>query len=166
MKMSWLGKYIVASVLLAFMITSAQAAQQPTAKDTSESFQVKFNDGYLSVNAREAPLVKIFDEIRKQAKIAVDGSIAPEEKITIQFEHVAFEEALKRLAKNIGIIYTQDPKDKSPRIARIVVLPERQTVARGRIETPLNRQRPASLPRPEPFKFEFDPTKSVEKKPQ
>ena len=88
--MSWPGKYMFASALLASMITSAQAAQEPTAKDTSESFQVKFSNGYLSVNAREAPLVKIFDEIRKQAKIAVDGSIGPEEKITIQFERVAW----------------------------------------------------------------------------
>ena len=162
--MSWPGKYMFASILLAFMITSAQAAQEPTAKDTSESFQVKVSDGYLSVNAREAPLVKIFDEIRKQAKIAVDGSIAPEEKITIQFERVALEEGLKRLAKNISVIYTQGPKDKSPRIARIVVLPEGQKVAAERIEAPTKSSKASEPPRPEPFKFEFDPTKSVEKK--
>ena len=163
--MSWPGKYMFASVLLASMITSAQAAQEPTAKDTSESFQVKVSDGYLSVNAREAPLVKIFEEIRKQAKIAVDGSMKPEEKITIQFEHVALEEGLKRLAKNISVIYTQGPKDKSPRIARIVVLPEGQRVAAERIE-PTKSSKASEAPRPEPFKFEFDPTKSVEKKPR
>ena len=98
----------------------------------------------------------------------MDGSIAPEEKITIQFERVALEEGLKRLAKNISIIYTQDPKDKSPRIARIVVLPEKQTVAApARVEAPTKSSKTSEPPpQPEPFKFEFDPTKSVEKKPQ
>jgi len=163
--MSWLGKHMFASILLAFMITLAQAAQQSTPKDTSESFQVKFSDGYLSVNAREASLVKIFDEIRKQAKFAVDGSIGPEEKITIQFEHVALEEGLKRLAKNISVIYTQGSKDISPRISRIVVLPDGQRVVAERTEA-TKSSKASEPPRPEPFKFEFDPTKSVEKKPR
>jgi hypothetical protein len=164
--MSWLGKYMLASMLLAFMTTSAQAAQQPTPKDPGESFQVKFNEGYLSVNAYQAPLAKIFDEIRKQAGIAVDGSIGPEEKITIQFERVVLEEGLKRLAKNISIVYTQGPKDKSPRIARIIVLPEGQRAPPARVEAPTKSSKTSEpSPQPEPFKFEFDPTKSVEKKP-
>jgi hypothetical protein len=155
-----------ASMLLAFMMTLAQAAQQSTPKDTAGSFQVKFNEGYLSVNAYEAPLAKVFDEIRKQTGIAVDGSIGPEERITIQFERVAFEEGLNRLAKNISIVYMQGPKDKSPRIARIVVLPEKEKAAPpARVEAPTKSSKASEpLPQPEPFKFEFDPTKSVEKK--
>jgi hypothetical protein len=152
-----------------FVITLAQAAQQPTVKNPVESFQVKFNEGYLSVNAYYAPLVKIFDEIRKQAKITVDGSIAPEEKITIQFERVALEEGLKRLAKNISIIYAQGPKDKTPRIVKIVILPEKQKAAApsARVEAPTKSSKTGEpSPQPEPFKFEFDPTKSVEKKPR
>jgi hypothetical protein len=163
--MSWLGKYMFASMLLAFMMTSAQAAQQATPKDPGESFQVRFNDGYLTVKAREAPLVKVFDEIRKQAGIAVDGSIGPEERITIQFERVALEEGLKRLAKNISIVYMQGPKDKSPRIERIVVLPEKEKAAPpAGVEAPTKSSKTSEpTPQPEPFKFEFDPTKSVEK---
>ena len=105
--MSWSGKPVLASLFLVFALTSAQAAQQPTAKDPAGSFQVKFNDGYLSVDAHEAPLVKIFDEIRKQARVVIDGSIRPEEKITIQFQRVALDEAVKRLAKNIMVFYTK-----------------------------------------------------------
>ena len=92
----------------------------------------------------------------------------PEEKITIQFERVALEEGLKRLAKNISIIYAKDPKDKSSRVTRVVILPEQQTVAPpAQVEAPtksLKASKPS--PQPEPFKFEFDPTKSAEKKPQ
>ena len=164
--MSWSGKLVLASLFLVFALTSAQAAQPPTAKDPAGSFQVKFNEGYLSVDAREAPLVKIFDEISKQARITVEGSVAPEEKITIQFERVALEEALKRLAKNISIIYTQGTKDESPRIAKIVVLPEGQRVKTEQAESAKSSKTSEPSPRPEPFKFEFDPAKSAEKKPR
>jgi hypothetical protein len=164
--MSWLGKDMLASIFLALMTTLAQAAQRPTVKDPGESFQVKFNEGYLSVNAYHAPLVKIFDEIGKQAGIAVDGSIGPEETITIQFERVVLEEGLKRLAKNISIVYTQTPKDKTPRIVKIVILPEKQKPPPARVEAPTKPSKTGEpSPQPEPFKFEFDPTKSVEKKP-
>jgi hypothetical protein len=164
--MRWLGKYMFSSVSVVFVITLAQAAQQPTMKNPVESFQVKFNEGYLSVNAYYAPLVKIFDEIRKQTGIAVDGSIGPEERITIQFERVDLEEGLKRLAKNISIVYTQTPKDKTPRIVKIVILPEKQKPPPARVEAPTKSSKTGEpSPQPEPFKFEFDPTKSVEKKP-
>jgi hypothetical protein len=164
--MSWVGKYMLVNTL-ALMTTLAQAAQQPNPKDLGQSFQVKVNEGYLSVNAYHAPLVKIFDEIGKQAGIAVDGSIAPEETITIQFERVVLEEGLKRLAKNISIVYTQSPKDKTPRIVKIVVLPEkRKAPPPARVEAPTKSSKTGEpSPRPEPFKFEFDPTKSAEKKP-
>jgi hypothetical protein len=166
--MSWLGKFMLASTFLALITTLAQAAQQPTVKDPGESFQVKFSEGYLSVSAYHAPLVKIFEEIRKQAGIAVDGSIGPEETITIQFERVVLEEALKRLAKNISIVYTQSPKDKTPRIVKIVVLPEKQKAPPpARVEAPTKSSKTSEpSAQPEPFKFEFDPTKSVEKKPR
>jgi hypothetical protein len=163
--MNWLGKDMLASTFLALMTTLALAAQQPVT-DLGDSFQVKFSEGYLSVNAYYDPLVKIFDEIRKQIGIAVDGSIGPEERITIQFERVVLEEGLKRLAKNISFVYTQTPKDKTPRIVKIVILPENQKPPPARVDAPTKSSKTGEpSPQPEPFKLEFDPTKSVEKKP-
>jgi hypothetical protein len=165
--MSWLKQYMLASLSLALMTTLAHTAQQPAVRDSVESFKVKVNEGYLSVNAYHAPLAKVLNEIGKQAGIAVDGNIGPEETITIQFDEVALEEGLKRLAKNISIIYTKNPKGKTPRIARIVVLPERQKTPPVRVEAPTKSSRTGEPPpQPEPFKFEFDPTKAAEKKTQ
>lgn len=164
--MSWLRMYIWASLFLSFTPVLAQAAQQPSAKNPAGGFQLKLSNGYLSVDAKEAPLANILDEVRKQAGFKIEGSIAPEEKITIQFEHVALAEALKRMAKNISIVYTQDPKDKSPRIAKIVLLPGGHKVAAERIESTKSSQTSKTPPPPEPFKFEFDPAKGAEKKPR
>jgi hypothetical protein len=152
---------------LASLLGLTQAAEQPgAAKIQAGNFQLKFSKGHLSVEANQAPLAKIFEEIAKQAKITVDSDIGPEEKVTIQLDHVALEDAIKQLAKNVTIFYAEDPKRKTPRIARLVVLPEGNKQApqferaKG-LSKPVKANEPA--PQPEPFKFEFDPTKFVEK---
>jgi hypothetical protein len=154
-------------MLLVLTVTSAQAAEKsaPARPQAPGTFQVKASKGYLSVDAREAPLTKIFEEIGKQAGIVVESGIGPEQKITIQFDRVPLEDAIKKLSKNVSIFYTQDPKDNRPRIVRVAVLPEGKQLA-----PPLSRPAaPAQAsktkepaPKPEPFKFEFDPGKSAE----
>ena len=85
---------------------------------------MKVSQGYLSLEATEAPLVQIFQEIGKQAKITFDSNIGPEEKVTIHLDRVPLEDGIKQLAKNVTVFYTENPKDKSRRISRVVVLSE------------------------------------------
>jgi hypothetical protein len=157
---------VVLSLLSLVFVGVLEAQQVGTAKTQSGSFQVKFSKGHLSVEANQAPLVKIFEEIGKQARIVVDSSIGPEEKITIQLDHVALEDAIKQLAKNVTIFYAEDSKAKTLRIARLVVLPEGNQQApqferAKELSKPVKANEPA--PKPEPFRFEFDPSKSVGK---
>jgi hypothetical protein len=44
-------------------------------------------------------------------------------------------------------------------------LPEKQKTPPVRVEAPTKSSKAGGAPQPEPFKFEFDPTKSAEKKP-
>ena len=67
--MSWLRMSIWASLFFSFTAVLAQTAQQPSAKSPAGVFQVKLSNGYLSVDAKEAPLANILDEVRKQAMI-------------------------------------------------------------------------------------------------
>ena len=133
------------------------------------TFQVKVNEGYLSLDATEASLVQIFQEIGKQAKITFDSNIGPEEKVTIRLERVPLEDGIRQLAKNVSIFYTENPKDKTRRISRIVVVSEGKESVPVQTKTspqPENVKEPAPqtatkkpAPQPEPFKFEFDPRK-------
>ena len=136
------------------------------------TFEVKVSQGYLSLEATEAPLVQIFQEIGKQGKITFDSNIGPEEKVTIHLERVRLEEGIKQLAKNVTVFYTENPNDKSRRISRVVVLSEGSGVS-GQAKAPSQLEKvkePApqaatkkSAPQPEPFKFEFDPRRFAEK---
>lgn len=163
--MSQLGKFILASIFLAGILDLAQAAEQPgTAKtQLAGTFQVKVSKDYLSLDANEAPLVRIFEEIGKQARITFDSNIGPEEKITLRLDRVPLEEGIKQLAKNVTVFYAQDPNDKTPRITKVVVLSDGKS-APGQAKAspqPVKAKEPA--PKSEPFKFQFDPAKSAEK---
>lgn len=168
-----LGRFM--AVFLACLVTTGRAAEQHrTAKSQPPgTFQVKVSKDKLSLDASQAPLVAIFQEIGKQAKISFDSNIGPEEKITIRLDQVPLEEGIKQLAKNATVFYAENPKDKTRRITRVVVLAEESGVS-GQTEAPsppekvketapqaTTTKKPA--PQPEPFKFEFDPAKSAEK---
>jgi hypothetical protein len=161
-------------VLLLLVFSTVEAQKVGIAKTQSEKFQVKVSDGFLFLEANEAPLVQIFGEIGKQAKIAVDTSIGSEEKITIRLDRVPLEDGIRQLAKNVSVFYAQDPRSNTRRIARVVVLSEAGGLT-GQTKAPSKPEKvnePAAKPekvtkpqqQPEPFKFEFDPRKAAEKK--
>ena len=163
-------------VFLACLVTTGQAAEQSRTVKTQTlgTFQLNVSQGYLSLEANQAPLVQIFQEIGKQAKIIFDSNIGPEEKITIRLERVPLEDGIRQLAKNVTVFYAENPKDTSRQITRVVVLSEQKETGPGQPKVssqPEKVKEPAPeaakinkpAPQPEPFKFEFDPVKSAEK---
>ena len=164
--MNRLGKYMVASMFLAWIGTMGQSAEksQKTRAIAPGTFQIQLSRDRFSLDANQAPLVQIFQEIGKQAKITFDSNIGPEEKITIQLDRVPLEEGIKQLAKNVTVFYTENSSDKTRRIERVVVLSEGKEGAPMQTKAsaePVKVNKPA--PQPEPFGFEFDPAKSIEK---
>ena len=168
---------LVLSALLVSVIATAPAAEKTGPSKTPQSvFQVKVSNGNLSLEAKDAPLAKVFEEIGKQAGIMVEGNIGPTETVTMRFEKVPLEEGIKRLSNNVTILYGAKPNEKGHRITKIVVLSEDKRKATRSEETKAPTEKPtqkaavekaskASAPTqpPEPFKFEFDPTKSLSK---
>lgn len=161
---------VLSSVSIFVGATLAQSAQTTLAPDPiSGTFQVQISQGYLSLEATEAPLGKIFQEIGKQAKISFDTNLAPEEKVTIRLERVPLEDGIRQLAKNVSVFYTENPKDRTRRISRVVVVSEGKESVPVQTKTspqPEKVKEPAPkaatkkpAPQPEPFKFEFDPAK-------
>lgn len=163
------------SVFFACLVTMGQAAEQsrPVKSQPLGTFQVKVSKDNLYLEANQAPLMAIFQEIGKQTKIAFDSNIGPEEKITIHLDQVPLEEGIKQLAKNATLFYAENPKDKTRRITRVVVLSEGSGISGQTKGSPqaekVKEAAPQATtikkptPQPEPFKFEFDPAKSVEK---
>ncbi|MCM3905784.1 MAG: hypothetical protein ND866_29175 [Pyrinomonadaceae bacterium] len=160
------GSYILACMFLASTIGIAQAAEKSgAAKIQPGTFQVTISKGLVSLEANEAPLAKVFEEIGKRAGIAVAGNIGPAETVTMRLDKVPLEEGIRRLSNNVTILYGEKPNDKGHRITKIVVLSEDKRKAMRPQEVKAVKPSKASEPepRPEPFRFEFDPTKSTKK---
>jgi hypothetical protein len=147
--------------LLLLVFSAVEAQKVGIAKTQSGKFQVKVTNGYLSLEATEAPLGQLFEEIGKQARITIESNIAPEEKITIRLDRVPIEAGIRQLAKNVTVFYGEDPNNKTPRIARVAVLSDRKEGVSGR--TQASSAEVNEPPQSEPFKFEFDPGKFAEK---
>ena len=118
--------------------------------------------------------MQIFQEIGKQAKITFDTT--SDRKKRLRFIWIVFplKTELSNSPRTSSVFYAQDPKDKSRRIEKVVVLSDGKESARAQTKTSTQPERvrePAPqtakinkpLPQPEPFKFEFDPGKFTEK---
>ena len=173
--MSPLAKVLLSIIFLALLAGISPAAEQSKRIETppTGTFQVNVSDGYLSLKADEAPLAQIFREIGRKARITIDSNIGPEEKITTRLERIPLEDGIKQLAKNVSVFYAQDATTNTRRIARVVVLSEAKGLT-GQTKVssqPEKVDEPAAKaakfdkpqPPPEPFKFQFDPTKPAEK---
>jgi hypothetical protein len=101
------------------------------------------------------------------------------------FEQLSLEEAIKRFRKYAHIVYhsRRDSDTTSGQITKILVFPQRAGTTAYRVpageadvrtgEGPLTPQRRTrqepiqqEAPRPQPFKFEFDPSQVVEERKQ
>lgn len=156
------GLFLVCASLLFAGATPGQ--QSGAVKSKPGAFQVKVNKGLVALDADDAPVAKIFEEIGKQAGIVVESGIGPEERVTLKFDETPLEDAIKKLSKNVTFFYAQDANNKNPRITKVVVLAEGKQSAPGlkRPEAPPQSKK-AEGPPPEPFKFEFDPSKFTDK---
>jgi type II secretory pathway component GspD/PulD (secretin) len=173
--MSPLAKLLLAIAFFPTFTGISPAAEQPKKTETRPTgiFQVNVTGDHLSLNADDAPVAQIFREIAVQTGITIDSNIGPEEKITARLDRVPLEDGIRQIAKNVSVIYAQDAKTNTRRIAKVVVLSEAKGPA-GQTKTSPQPERvnaPAAKPakgdkpqQPEPFKFQFDPTKSAEKK--
>lgn len=91
----------------------------PVAAEGSYVFTVEH--GRLSLQAQEASLQNILEEIGQKMRIEVVGEITPQEIITAEFHNLPLEQALHRLSPNYG--YQMGSESGDTTITKIFVLP-------------------------------------------
>jgi hypothetical protein len=172
--MSPLAKLLLPITFLTSLTGNASAAE-PSKKTENRPmgiFQVSISDGNLFLAADDASVAQILREISRQAGIVIDSNIGPAERITTRLERVPLEDGIRQLAKNVSVFYAQDPKTHVRRIARVVVLSEvkappvqpKAGPQPEKVSEPVRQPVKGDRPQPsEPFKFQFDPSKSGEK---
>jgi len=159
---------------------------EPSTQGASTSignFVLTVEANRLSLDAQDASLRAILEEIGRKMHLEVLGEIPAQETITAAFHNLPLEQALHQLSSNFG--YQMKSEKGGQEISKIFVLPK-GTGTNTRLTTEEVEPRkeiviPHSEPilqaesakdeetdkekptRPEPFKFQFDPSAMLDK---
>jgi type II secretory pathway component GspD/PulD (secretin) len=168
--------FVVSILLISLLITpnslfggEADKKYEVKAESTAD-FVLTIKDSLISLTAKDASLKEITEEIGSRMKIKVVADISEEEKITIRFDKLSLEDAIKRLRTSYAYVWNSEKEEG--KITKIVLLPEGKGTAVSTIKEEKKLVKSESrekkeaakekLPRTEPFKFEFDPSEFVQ----
>ena len=165
-------KYLSIIILINFMIPgvlygSELNKNEEKKKAQDAKYELVIRDNLISLSAEDASLKKILEDIGQKMNLQIFARIPTEDKITVRFANLPLEEALKKFKTNY--VYISDSKEKQGNITHVVVVPEGQEAQLylkdvKKVE-PKDKKETAEdkTSKPEPFKFEFDPSKVIEK---
>lgn len=173
-------------LLVSLLITpnntfGGEGERKPEGKPAGKAdFVLTVKDNLISLRAKDASLKEVLEEIGRKMKIDVLASIPENQKITAEFEKLSVEEAVNRLTTNYSFV--MDSTKGERRITKVVILHQgretalsRPTAQESAIKKEEKAVKPETIivreeafrkesPPPEPFKFEFDPSKYGEKR--
>jgi hypothetical protein len=164
---------VLASLLLCLFVAPAplfgeDARESPgdSAAPAAGEFVVAIHDDRISLNANAAPLAPLLAEIGRRLNIEVAAPIPIEETVTLVFDRLSLEEALKRFSPYVDVVYVKSEETGPGQIVKLTMIPKQEPPGHSTSSEkgwelpkgPVNR-----VPQPEPFRFEFDPSSSVKR---
>ncbi len=152
---------VISSLLL---VGNADGNTENDESKKSAYFTLTVKEDLISLDAKDASLKEIIEEIGHRMKIEVDANISKDEKVTQKFEKLPLADALKKLSSNYGYIVNTEKNEK--KVVKIFVLlkgkpaPDVKPLKpETKIEDPIEEEKPE----PKHFKFEFDPSEYLNK---
>jgi len=173
---------LIIFLLIAITVPDIEAKQKTSGKSVPKTeFDRTVKGGLITLKARDASLKEILEEIGRIMEIDVIATIPVDEKITLEFDMLSFEDALKRFKTNYAFV-TDLGKDKG-KITKVLVVPAGKVSTQYPSPAALSEVKASRNPekdegsiskenqdqmtsKPEPFKFEFDPSQFMKDKKQ
>ena len=174
-------------LLLQGHLLASEAPKKTNTKPAGKAdYLLTIENELISLNAKDASIKQIVEEMGRELNIEVDVLISQEDSITVEFHALPLEDALKRVSYNYYLHFSEAGNGKD-KISKIVLLPEGDgkgqsvmpyTVVGADVRVVGNHKAPGKTAReqvteashekaseesrekgarPEPFKFEFNP---------
>ncbi len=159
-----------------FLLASNADTKVDGNTEGKSGFDLTIEESLISLSANDVSLKEIIEELAHRMEIDVIGNIPEEEKISIEVDKLSLKELLEELSANYG--YLVDSENEEKRITKIIVLPKGKETSPSSLKTKqaaiqetkisetqdakeseINERESKETKRPEPFKFEFDPSK-------
>ena len=143
-------------LMIPTILFGGEADKKPERNSESQAdYILMVKEGLISLKAKDASFKEILEEIGRRMKIEVVANIPEEEKITIEFDMIYLEDAIKRFRTSYAYI-TKSEKEKG-KITKIVVVPK--GLGKG-LSTKFKLKYD---PQPSIQEFEYDPQPSIQK---
>jgi len=150
------------------LLLSAAEKNSTAAGETKQGtdFILTRHGDRFSLRAQQASLREIVETLGSMLAIDVVARIPWDIQITLEFAELSLEDALQRFRTFANFAYIKDTSRPASKITRIMVIPiqGRERVAQPTVRRGGGPTSPASA-QPAPFKFEFDPSKRLERQP-
>ena len=174
----WGSIFLLPLLIIPVTLFGGESAKKFEVETGSKTdFVLTIKNSLISLTAKDASLKEITEEIGRRMKIEVVADISEEEKITTKFDKLSLEDAIKRLRTSYAYVWNSEKEEG--KITKIVLLPEgkgtvlsRPTAKESEVKGKRQLVKSESSagkkiaseksPRPEPFKFEFDPSEFME----
>ena len=159
-------------LILTFMLPDFSYAQGTTMVSADKAvdgagYKIFIKNSQISLSAEDASIKSIMEDIGHEMNIAIDARIPKDEKISINVKNQPLEEILKLFDVNYALV--TDSGQKGGSIKRIIIVPEGEqaqiamTASDNSDRQNKKRPDPEVKSKNEPFKFEFDPSKVIDK---
>jgi type II secretory pathway component GspD/PulD (secretin) len=118
MKKDFVARTSLTSVLSAMILMVAVSSVYPLERGLNDS-EIIIGSGLISANLRDAPISNVLEAIEQQAKIqfSMDENLSGE-KITVSFQEIPVEHALKRILNSLNYSLIYDQNNEPPRRKR------------------------------------------------
>jgi hypothetical protein len=139
----------------------ASEAQSEASADLKKTpdYSLNIKNNRISLKAKNASVKDIIDQIGKELKIKTDTRIARSAKITVEFNNLTLERALKEISEDYAFFTNKQGK----KIEKIVIYPKGEEAPRIEVtpqpeDQQVTQNQSQEKNEPKPFMFEFDPS--------
>lgn len=141
--------FIFAMLLMPLLISTNGSAE---GLDNSSNYTLTTENGLISLDAQDASLNTVLEDIGQKMAVTVVSNVPAEEKVTVTFDKLPLQEAIKRLSANY--VYLMDSEKEKGNITKIVVLPKGSEMDYSRLpeEKTVRVSSSPVIPEPQPKK--------------
>lgn len=143
-------KLVVYAMLLAPLLLSANVSAEVL--ENVATYTLKIEKGLISLNAKDASLSAVLEDIGQKMAVEVVNNVPAEDKVTVTFDKLPLQEAIKKLSANY--VYLMDSEKEKGNITKIVVLPKGSEMDYSRLpeEKTVRVSSSPVIPEPQPKK--------------
>jgi hypothetical protein len=143
-------------LILSLRVGAEVAPNPATPQVLSSSFVLTVHERALSLQAEDASLRAIMEELGRQTRIDVQVHLSVDTRVTLAFAQLPLAEAIEHLRRYASIVY--QTRQAHGDIIRIIVFPRGlgDSTALG---MPASNTSDAAGAESKPFQFDFDPSK-------